>query len=78
MDEWLDELLAGLRRVELRLDRVGATLLPVRPDPARERARREWRKTMKALGRVITKVEGGYDLSPAWSARRGHPWLRNS
>lgn len=63
MDEWLDELLAGLRRVELRLDHVGATLLPVRPDLARERARRGWRETMKALGGAIAKVEGGYGVS---------------
>jgi len=63
VDEWLDELLAGLRRVELRLDWVGATLLPVRPDLARERARREWRETMDALGKAITMVEGGHDIS---------------
>lgn len=63
MDEWLDELLAALRNVELRLDHVGGVLLPVRPDQARQRARREWRRAMDALGEAIAQAEGGYDVS---------------
>jgi hypothetical protein len=63
MDEWLDELLAALHHVELRLDHVGGVLLPVRPDPARDRARREWRKAMDALGEVIAQTEAGYQVS---------------
>lgn len=63
MDEWLDELLAALRNVELRLDHVGGVLLPIRPDQTRERARREWRAAVEALGEVIAQAQGGYDLS---------------
>lgn len=62
MDEWLDELTAALGNVELRLDHLGAGLLPIRPDVAGLRARREWRDTMDALVEVITRVHSGYDI----------------
>jgi hypothetical protein len=61
VDEWLDELVAALHKVDGRLDHVGGTLLPMRPDRARERARREWRRASDALGEAIARAEDGYD-----------------